>query len=58
MKLGGFLFLLSGWAIVIAAVLLLANAARAVFVLAGLAVEIVGLALVLRSHSVLQGERG
>jgi uncharacterized membrane protein len=58
MKLGGFLFLLSGWAIVIAAVLLLANAARAVFILAGLAVEIVGLALVLRSHSVLQGERG
>ena len=58
MKLGGFLFLLSGWAIVIAAVLLLANAARAVFMLAGLAVEIVGLALVLRSHSVLQGERG
>jgi uncharacterized membrane protein len=58
MKLGGFLFLLSGWAIVIAAVLLLANAARAVFILAGLAVEIVGLAFVLRSHSVLQGERG
>jgi hypothetical protein len=58
MKLGGFLFLLSGWAIVIAAILLLTNAGRAVFVLAGIAVEILGLALVLRSHSVLQGERG
>lgn len=58
MKLGGFLFLLAGWAIAIASLVLLANAARAVFVLAGMAVEILGLVLVLRSHSVLQGERG
>ncbi len=51
MKLAGFLLLLSGWIIVVAAVLLLlAPNARAVFVLAGVGVEILGLALVVRSN--------
>jgi hypothetical protein len=51
MKLAGFLFLLAGWAIVVAAVVLLApaNAAR-IFVLAGVGVEIIGLTLVIRSN--------
>ena len=49
MKLAGFLLLLAGWAIVVAAVVLLLPAnARVIFVLAGLGVEIVGLTLVIR----------
>ena len=51
MKLAGFLFLLAGWAIVVAAVALLASAnASALFVLAGVGVEIIGLTLVIRSN--------
>lgn len=51
MKLAGFLLLLAGWWIVVAAVALLALAgARAGFVLAGIGVEILGLVLVIRSH--------
>jgi hypothetical protein len=59
MKLAGFLLLLAGWGIVIAACILLVPAtARGLFVLAGLGVELLGLALVFRSHIVLRGERG
>ena len=59
MKLAGFLLLLAGWGIVLAAIALLASVSqRAVFVLAGIGVEILGLALVVRSHLVLPGERG
>lgn len=51
MKLAGFLSLLAGWAIVVAAVVLLAPAnARTIFVLAGVGVEIIGLTLVIRSN--------
>ena len=51
MKLAGFLLLLAGWGIVLAAVVLLpAASTRASFVLAGMAVEVLGLALVARSH--------
>ncbi len=51
MKLLGFLLLLAGWAIVLtAAVLLPSAAARSVFVLAGIAVEILGFGLVIRAH--------
>jgi len=57
MKLAGFLLLVAGWAIVVAAVALLpSSGARVGFVLAGLAVEVLGLALAVRSHLVLQAE--
>ena len=57
MKILGFLLLLSGWAIVLTAVALLTqDAPRAAFVLAGVGVEIVGLALVIRAHPVHRGE--
>jgi hypothetical protein len=57
MKLAGFLFLLSGWLIVLAAVALLAPALpRAAFVLAGLGVELLGLTFVVRSHLAVRGE--
>jgi hypothetical protein len=58
MRLTGFLFLLAGWLIVLAAVALLATALpRAVFVLAGLGVEVLGLIFVVRSHLAQRGER-
>jgi uncharacterized membrane protein len=58
MKLAGFLLLLAGWGIALAAcILLVPAAARRVFILAGLGVELLGLALVFRSHIVLRGER-
>jgi len=51
MKIAGFLLLLAGWGIVLVAVVLLPAAfTRAVFVLAGLGVEVLGLTLVIRSH--------
>jgi len=64
MKLAGFLLLLSGWLIVLAAVALLPQAGtRAAFLLAGVGVEIVGLVLVFRgqtepAHNQARGERG
>jgi uncharacterized membrane protein YccC len=58
MRVAGFLLLLAGWAIVAAAVvLLLAANARAIFVLAGFGVEIVGLTLVIRSNPLAVGDR-
>jgi NaMN:DMB phosphoribosyltransferase len=58
MRLIGFLLLLAGWVLVLAAVVLLGAApARAAFVLAGTGVEALGLALVFRSHLVLRGSR-
>lgn len=57
LKLLGFLLLLAGWGIVLAAVALLApSVSRPIFVLAGLGVEILGLALVMRSHPIPRGE--
>jgi membrane-bound ClpP family serine protease len=51
MKLAGFLLLLSGWLLVVAALVMLPSPGpRAVFVLAGVAVEVLGLALAARSH--------
>jgi hypothetical protein len=50
MKLGGFLLLLSGWGIVVAAFALLHGGAASGFILAGFGVEIIGLALILRAH--------
>jgi hypothetical protein len=58
MKLAGFLLLLAGWIIVGAAVILLLPAnAKAVFVLAGVAVEILGLTLVIRSNPLAVREK-
>jgi len=58
MKIGGFLLLLSGFAIVVAAIALLQGAAVSAFVIAGLAVEILGLVLVARAHLPLAEDRG
>lgn len=59
MKLSGFLLLLAGWAIVVAALVLLpAAGSRVAFVLAGVAVQILGLVLTVRAHQVLDFERG
>jgi len=58
MRLVGFLLLVAGWILVLAAVVLLgATQARAMFVLAGIAVEALGLALVFRTHLILRGSR-
>lgn len=59
MKLAGFLLLLAGWGLVYAALRLLGPVpARPVFALAGLAVEIVGVILVVRSHRIPERTRG
>jgi hypothetical protein len=51
MKLAGFLLLVSGWGIVVATLPLLPSLpARAAFALAGMAVELIGLALAGRGH--------
>lgn len=56
MKLAGFLLLVSGWGIVVATLPLLPSLpARAAFALAGMAVELIGLALVGRGHWVQKG---
>jgi hypothetical protein len=58
MKIAGILLLLTGWLLVLAAVVLLAApASRSGFVLAGIGVEILGLVLVFRAHLPLAGER-
>jgi len=57
MELAGFLLLVAGWAIVLCALVLLPWAApRTAFALAGMAVELLGLALAVRSHLVLEAE--
>ena len=50
MKLLGLLLLLSGWGIIVAAVLLLHSSVLPIFVVAGGAVELLGLALFARAH--------
>jgi uncharacterized membrane protein YccC len=56
-KLLGFILLLAGWAIVLAALVLLSRElARNVFVLAGLSVALMGIVLAFRAHPVLRGE--
>jgi uncharacterized membrane protein len=57
-KIFGFLLLLAGWGLVLAALALLAaSVPRAAFVLAGVGVEIVGFVLVMRAHLTAQGAR-
>ena len=59
MKLAGFLLLVAGWGIVVAALAILPSAsARTGFVLAGVAVELLGLVLAIRSHLPLEVEKG
>ena len=58
MKLAGFLLLFSGWIVVLAAVALLADGARAGFVLAGIAIEGLGLGLATHAHRFLESGRG
>jgi hypothetical protein len=59
MKFVGFLLLLTGCLLVLAAIALLASPpARAGFVLAGVAVEVLGLTLVIRSHLILREDKG
>jgi hypothetical protein len=51
MKFLGFALLYSGWLIVLAALgLLQGGGARAIFIFAGVAVEILGLGLAIRAH--------
>jgi hypothetical protein len=58
MKAAGFLLLFAGFAIVLSVfVLLSAKAPRSAFVLAGIAVQILGLGLAFRSHMTLDEER-
>jgi hypothetical protein len=59
MGLFGFLLLLTGWGIVLTALVLLKSSSMlAAFVLAGVAVEMIGLILAARSHlPVREGKR-
>jgi hypothetical protein len=59
MKLAAFFLMVAGWGIVVAALFLLpSSASRMSFVLAGIAVQILGLVLAIRSHRILDLERG
>ncbi len=56
-RLAGLLLLPAGWFLVLAAVALLPAApARGAFVLAGVAVEMLGLGIVMRSHRTRRGQ--
>jgi hypothetical protein len=58
MKITGFLLLLSGWIIVLAAIALLPSGPSEVsFVLLALGVEVLGLTLVFRAHLIPTRER-
>lgn len=57
MRFAGFLFLSSGWLIILAAVVLLKSAALTGFVLAGVAMQLLGLALVVRTHVIPHGDK-
>ena len=58
MKLMSLLLLLAGWFLVLAAVVLLASPpSRAGFVFAGIAVEILGLVFIFRSHAIPREEK-
>ncbi len=56
MKIAGFLMLVAGWLLVLAAVVLLPAAApQAAFALAGVGVEVLALVLVFRAHRARRG---
>jgi hypothetical protein len=59
MKLAGFLLLVAGWAIVLAAVAVLRPVPlQTAFVLAGIGTEVVGLVLAIRSHVAVRVAKG
>jgi hypothetical protein len=59
MKIASFLLLLAGWFLVLAAIVLLPTpGARGGFIFSGLAVEALGLAMAVRSHSTIRGAKG
>jgi len=59
MKLAGLLMLVSGWLLIVATIALLGAAPlRAAFIAAGVAVEAIGLGLLVRSHLILRGDQG
>lgn len=58
MKAVGFLMLLAGWFLALAAIVLFASTAlRAAFVLAGIAVQALGLIFAFRSHLIPREEK-
>jgi len=58
MKIAGWLLSVTGWLLVLLAVILLrTEASRGAFVLAGLAVQVLGLALVFRAQPAPRGGR-
>ena len=58
MKFVGFLLLLTGWLLILAAIVLLASPpSRAGFVLAGAGVEALGLTFVIRSPLILREDK-
>ena len=58
MKVAGFLLLLTGWLLVLAALMMLRTMrAQSAFIIAGLAVELLGLVLAFRSHLAPRPER-
>jgi len=58
MKLSGLLLLLAGWFLGLSALVLLRAAwPQALFILAGMGVELLGLALLFRSHAIPHGRR-
>jgi hypothetical protein len=58
MNVLGFVMLLAGWFLVLAAIVLFASPPlRAAFVLAGIAVEVLGLALAFRAHLIPREEK-
>jgi hypothetical protein len=59
MKVVGFLMLVAGWFLALAAIVLFASPSlRVAFVLAGIAVEALGLTLAFRSHLIPREEKG
>jgi hypothetical protein len=58
MRLAGFLLLIAGWLLDLSAILMLTSLeARTGFVLAGIAVEILGFVVVARTHVPARGKR-
>jgi hypothetical protein len=57
MRIAGFLLLAAGWVIVTSALFLLSAGARAAFVVAGIAVQMLGLIFSIRTHRVMESER-
>ena len=56
MRIVGFFLQFAGWIIVLAAIALLRSAPQTAFTLAGLCVQLLGLALAVRSHRIPHGE--